>query len=218
MRLGIVWVTCVTLLAGCSTLSQDAAFSGQGNVAFSMVVSDGLEARDVENYALGFQRVDLSKSIFLSDSFEVTFSSAASLAGSEFKKPDELDSKFRFAGKAVKPGEYALIYKSTTSFYNSRTFINVNCYSLGAVLYRIKAGHINILPVVMARDSNGPSKTAIESQVRSVMRSYPNMSAPITFGEVIGGATFKSPSKEGIKKSCGKSGAHFSTATKQASQ
>jgi len=197
---------CVPILIGCSAISHDIRFDGTTGTSFAMVVLDDVPTRDTGKISFGFQRVDFSKSIFLPDTFEVIFPNPGLLEGNEFKKQDQMITTLRFAGKAVTPGDYALVYRLNSEMNDGRLFVDITCYSLGAVVYRFNAGKINIFPIVDIGTKSRITRASVESQVRTLLENYPNVSAPVNFSEAVGAATFKSAPTHGNKKSCGKPG------------
>jgi hypothetical protein len=208
MRLSVFSCLIVIALCSCSSISRDLKFtSDQGN-AFAMVVADGISVA-VQGYTFVFQRIDVDKSTFLSESFSVYFSGLGPLQGDEFKKPAELNTTRRFGGRPVTGGNYALV---------SRTFdrgsgpINQTCFTLGTPVFSIGDRSINILYVGTVNEENhAADRSTVESESKLVLSGYPNISAPIQPATVIGAIAFETgKGRFGGRGRCGESGAAIS--------
>jgi hypothetical protein len=175
-------------LAACSTVSRDEAFLGVGDGAYVLVAADNMPITGSQDHSYTFQRVNLSTSSFEREFFTVTFSGMGTMSGNEFRKPETLQTTVRFGGKAAPAGDYALINHRQMTTYGTATSTNIHCYSLGAAVFRLHEGVINIVPVgplplVRAGD--------LEAQVAEVMAGYPSMTASRQMAEMVGSARFE---------------------------
>jgi hypothetical protein len=192
---------CVAALGmgGCATISKETAFDGTSGAAFALVAGDGMRINGSESFSFGFVRVDVEQLKFLPDQFFVNFSGMPALEGDEFKRPEDLQTTVRFAGKSVAvAGNYALVARRDHAAYGYVNNTNVNCYTLGAAVYRIEAGHIVLIPVGHVQGGGPIDRAALRSQSSAVLANFPNMTAPRATAEVIG--TIKFETQKGFMK------------------
>src|SRR5689334_21591812 len=134
----------VAIVSGCSTISRETAYDGSAGGAFALVAADGMVANGSQTYLFGFQRIDLDKQTFLPEMFSVEFSALGTLGGNEFKKPDTLQTTLRFGGKPTVPGDYALVTRTDMASYGYSNSTQVNCFSKGTTVFRIREGRVNV--------------------------------------------------------------------------
>ena len=172
-------------LASCSTVGRDIGFAGEAGQAFVVLSVDGIG--DGRGHTFTFQRVDLATSAFQRQFVSITFSPMGPLMGDEFRTPEGLRTTRRFGGARLPAGDYALISRTDVTTYGTGgTSSMVDCYSLGAPVFRMRDGAINIIPLdAMARRSEA------ESEVAMVLAGYPNMTARQSVAETLGGAAFE---------------------------
>lgn len=177
----LIVLACTMLAAACSTVTTDTAFAPSSPNGYMIVAGNNLSRTESHTYS--FQRVDLTNATFLAERFNVFFGASGTLTNDELKVPEGLTTNLRFGGRAAAPaGDYALVSKSTA--YGTGNIVNVNCYSLGAVIFRIAPGTINVTSMAIPRDVD------VKAQVAQVLSGYPNISAPIGLTEIIGSAQF----------------------------
>lgn len=185
----------VAALAGCSTISRETAYDGSAGAAFALVAADGMVVNGSQTYIFGFQRIDLEKQAFLPDLFSVQFSGLGTLEGNEFKKPETLSTTLRFGGKAVVPGDYALIARTDMASYGYSSSTQVNCFSQGTAVFRIREGRVNVIQAGHVRGGGATDRKDLERQAATVLSGYPNMSAPVTLAESAGRVAFETKEK-----------------------
>jgi hypothetical protein len=195
MRARVFMCVLAASVSGCSTISRETAYDGSVGSAFALVAADGMVVNGSQSYSFGFQRIDLDKQTFLPDIFSVQFSGMGTLEGNEFKKPESLKTTVRFGGKAVLPGDYALITRTDVASYGYSTSIHVNCFSQGTPVFRIREGRVNIIPAGHIRGDGSIGHTDLEHQAAAVLSSYPNVSAPVTVSESAGRVAFETKEK-----------------------
>jgi hypothetical protein len=76
------------------------------------------------------------------------------------------------------------------------------------MIIRLKPGYVNIVSSFYAHPDAKAARAGVESQIKEVLKSYPNITAPITFAEPLGVVTFPDSPVHGNTKTCGYSG-HF---------
>jgi hypothetical protein len=185
LRVAALSALCVAL-AGCATVSRKVAFDGTEGTSFLLLAVDGLVGAN--SYSYIFRKVDRSSSTFQDDKFRLYIGSDS---GTLFEKPKTLDSAATFAGQAVPPGEYALITRSEFSYYGLSSAEGSGCFALGAAIFRVRKGQIQVISLGRGNSVNGADTKQVESQVATVMAAYPNMTAPISMAPVVGHLTFE---------------------------
>jgi hypothetical protein len=197
---------CITVVAGCPTVSRDMVFQSAPDTAFALVVADGMTINGSESYDFNFQRVDLQASQFLQDRFTVTFSGMGPIEGNEFRKPEGMETTLRFGGRSAPPGAYALVSRVDRASYGPSTSTRVNCFSLGATVFDVRAGAVNLIPGGNVRRP-APTLRPDPEQAADVLRGYPGVTAPIAPTEVLGGVTFATGRSAFGAETCNPSGA-----------
>jgi hypothetical protein len=112
------------------------------------------------------------------------------LEGNEFTRPKELQTTVRFGGKSVVAGDYALLTRTDTAAYGYVSNTNVNCYALGAAVYRITEGSIALVPVGHIDGNVRPDVATLQSQAAAVLTNYPKMAAPQVTAQLLGSIKF----------------------------
>jgi len=205
MRSAMVCVMALAL-AACSAITapshRDVAFSGRPGRAYLLVAAGPPEAINyaryggVETYV--FERVDLASAKFLREYvFVARDDSSEPKKGprDEFLKPETMvTSPFKFLGRSVATGEYALVeYVTRTEFV-----VHTDCFTLGSPVYRLQDGAINVVPVGSAAHVQ---PEMLKEQAEQLMKGYPAMAAPVVVAERLGLATYDTKQVLG-KKTC----------------
>jgi hypothetical protein len=178
------------MLAACSTgTGGDEAFSGGPGKSYVLVVaSDGMPMH-VGGDIFMFRRVDLASTTFLRETVTVWFNENPLLPGHEFRKPQTMAATpARFGGENIAPGDYTLISHIVGTREGAAAVSRVNCYSLGAPVYRFREGAINIVPRGEAAAAQGDE--TLQAQVAEVMTRYRQMTAPRVLAQQLGTASF----------------------------
>ena len=178
------------MLAACSTgTGGDEAFSGGPGKSYVLVVaSDGM-ASSASGDIFTFRRVDVASATFLRETVTVWFNENPLLPGHEFRKPQTMAATpARFGGENIAPGDYALISHIVSTRSAGAAVSRVNCYSLGAPVYRFREGVINIVPRGETAAAQG--NETLQAQVEEVMTHHRQMTAPRALAEHLGTASF----------------------------
>jgi hypothetical protein len=173
-------------LTGCASVSKNVAFDGTDGSSFALLAAKGIH--NGINYHFVFQKVNRDTSTFSADKFGLSVSPDA---GTLFETPEQLGTDIYYSGKAVPPGEYALIARFESSAYFTSSEGSA-CYTEGAGIIRIRKGQIQIIPVGPGNSSGTRDPAALEAEVEAVMAAYPNMVAPISVAPTVGNLTFES--------------------------
>lgn len=191
----------VASVSACSTISRETAYDGAGDNAYTVVAADGMRVNGSQSYSFLFQKFDVDARQFQPETFSVNFSGMGTIEGNEFKKPETLTTTLRFGGRDASPGDYALIARIDNAAYGYSQSTNVNCFSLGTAVFRIRAGHVNVLDAGNVRESRGFTREEIEKQAATVLAGYPLISAPLAFAEPVGTVVFEANDKNflGVK-------------------
>jgi hypothetical protein len=195
MRIRVFMCLAAASVSACSTISKETAYDGSPTGAFAVVVADGMVVNGSQSYSFGFQRIDLDKQAFLPDLYYVQFSGMPALEGNEFKKPDSLSTTLRFGGRAVLPGDYALIARTDLAAYGYSSSTQVNCFSKGTTVFRIRAGHVNLIDAGHVREAASADRVTLEKQAAVVLSAYPKISAPTAIAEPVGRVAFATGQK-----------------------
>ena len=205
----VVWVMALVLAACATTVSRDEAFSGGSGQSFAFI---GVPLDELETHTLTFKRVDLASSTFLGSSFYVKVQPQGSERWRRVPKDRDEAAALHFGGRQVAPGDYALVSHSVYRYLGSMSTEEVNCYALGAAIYRFREGAINIVliprfvPGWMQNAFGSPRKAAIDDEtlqaqaVKSLAGS-PNMTAPRVRAQPIGAARFETDKSNCIASS-----------------
>lgn len=190
MKIWLVAMTFVAGLAGCATVSQDITYDPAKGETFLMLAAEGITADLPGSYTYTLRRVDLTTSTFQSEWTNIVFDAGAgTFVVHEFKKPDSVATTVRFGGRAVTPGDYALVSRSDLrSGMVQSTY--TNCYSLGAPVFRILPGQINLVAINDAPLPGVLDDEKALSQAGEVLSLYPNMRSTRAMAERIGSITF----------------------------
>jgi hypothetical protein len=197
----------LALTACTTTISRGEGFSGEAGVSYVVIVADGMRTGAIQTHDFTLQRVDLTASVFLREFAYVRFGHKhISGGGDEFPKPEMMAASFRFAGRKLAPGDYALVVHEVYDSLGTMAMRQVNCYSHGAAIYRFREGAINIVRLgpsfdLSLRAIEVTDPAPIEMQVTQVLASYPKMTAPRVVAKLLGSARF-----DGGKKTCNTSG------------
>jgi hypothetical protein len=184
MRMKIAGALALALSA-CSTVSQDTALDPQGTEAFVMVATDGRSLSPSETLTYTFRQINVGNSTFTRQHASVFFNNVGPGAQTEFRAADGAAVTLRFGGRALPPGDYALISRTTSRSAPGAQLENTTCYSEGAVVFRMRPGVINLVHTA------GPAGLAsARREAAMVLQNYPNMTAPVEPAEAIGTATF----------------------------
>ncbi len=173
------------IVAGCATASRDVAFNGTEGTSYALLAVSDIVG--VNSYTYGFKKVDRSNSTFQSDGFRIRI---ASDAGNLFKKPEGVGTGVNFVGEMVPPGEYALVSRTESSRYGLASADGSSCFSLGAPIFRIRKGQIQMISLGGGNAVNAVDMTRLQRDVEIILSAYPNMTAPISIAPVIGHITF----------------------------
>ncbi len=132
-----------------------------------------------------FRQIHVDGPRFTRQHASVFFNNVGPGAQSEFRAAEGATVTLRFGGRALPPGDYALISRTTSRSAPGVQMENVTCYSEGAVVFRMRPGVVNLVPAA------GPDGLAhTRAQAETVLQNYPNMTAPVEPAEAIGTATF----------------------------
>lgn len=194
-------------LAACSALTapdhRDVAFSGSPGRSYLLVVAGPPETIDYTRYGgeetYVFERVDLASSKFLREYVFVARDDSSKPKDGprdEFLKPETMAaSPFKFLGRSVATGEYALVEYVT----RTQLAVHTDCFTLGSPVYRLQEGAINIVPLGSAAARTHPD--ILKEQVERLMTGYPAMAGPVVVAERLGLATYDTKQWLG-KKTC----------------
>ncbi len=180
----------LAVMSGCSSIDRDIAFDGAPDKAFLLVAADGMDISGTRSYLFEFRKVNLAASTLLDSRIAVNFSGMGPIEGDEFDKPEQLKTLVRFGGKPVTPGDYALTSRYDFTSLGTLNTTDVHCFALGAPVFHIHEGGINIVP---AGNVGGGTlhEEILPSQVSAVMANYPKMTAPLFSADLIGAIVFK---------------------------
>jgi hypothetical protein len=191
MKIRVLACTLAALATGCSTINRETTFESTAGEAFVLIVADGMRINGSESYLFNLQKMEADKPVFLPDIVGVYFSGMGAIEGSEFKKPETLSTTQRFGGKPASPGDYALISRIDSAAAGYSSSSTVNCYAEGAPIFRLSAGHVNVITPGSVRKDASVDGAALRQQVAAVLAGYPKVTAPIGFAEVVGQVAFK---------------------------
>lgn len=184
-------------LGGCKTIAHDQEFAGGQGRSYLIVAADGMS--NYGAYRFYFQKLDLKNSRFVDDSASVGFPHGGGLTGDEFEKPSDLVTTTRFGGKALPPGDYALLSRMDI-FGGLNSTQNWNCFAQGAPVFHVAEGQVNIVSAGNVTSGTARDLTLLQFEVTQVLKGYPRFSAPVTMLVPIGMITFNtSDSWAGVK-------------------
>jgi hypothetical protein len=188
LALAIALAAAVT---GCSSISRNINFEPKSDHAFALLAADGMIVNGSQSYLFELRKVNLETSSFSKDGATINFSGMGpQIEGNEFQKPEQSTTTVRFGGKEIPPGDYALIARYDFASYGMANSTTVNCFALGAAVFHIRSGTINIVPGGHVR--GGPFEPRpLQEQVSKVLSGYPKMTAPVMMAEPIGAITFQ---------------------------
>jgi hypothetical protein len=178
------------LVAGCSSVHHDMAFSEKSDKAFVLLAADGMPVTGSLGYSFAFQRVDLAKAVALDPYIRISFDGMA-LGGDEFSKPDSMKTLVRFGGRVMPAGDYALMGRFDTATYGMSVQNTVNCFSLGAAVYHLEPGKIAVVAAGNVRAREPIDASVLPAQIGQVLGGYPQMAAPVAVAVPTGVVTFK---------------------------
>ncbi|HEY4275565.1 MAG TPA: hypothetical protein VGM68_08785 [Rhizomicrobium sp.] len=178
------------LVAGCSSVHRDTAFSEKSDKAFVLLAADGMPVTGSLGYSFAFQRIDLAKAAALDSYITISFDGMA-LGGDEFGKPDGMKTLVRFGGRVIPAGDYALMGRFDTATYGTSVQNTINCFSLGAAVFHLEPGRIAVVAAGNVRAHGSIDASTLPAQISQVLGGYPQMTAPVTVAAPIGVVTFK---------------------------
>lgn len=171
-------------LSACATVREDITFQGDTDEAYVLVVGDGMGGAEIN--AITFREAILADRRFTRQHVSVFF---GGIASREFRTPEGMSTGIRFAGWSARAGDFLLLSHTRTTTYGMSTNSHQTCYAEGSVIYRFRAGAINIVPLGRLAAVN---RAELSAMVDQVLAGYPNMTAARVFAQPVGTATFES--------------------------
>jgi hypothetical protein len=189
-----------------STTPRNAVFDGsQPGVAMVVLVVDGMPTglMTSEYFVFGFRRVDLEARRFEKENFMVSFEPMGAIVDQELDKPRDMETSVRFGAIEVPAGDYFYLSRVDARHLSRQT----TCHSLGAPVFRLEPGRVNIVALGSVRGTLGVFPAVVEKQARAVLAGYPGVTAPVGHARRMGSLKFAPESDK--RRHCG-AGSSFS--------
>jgi hypothetical protein len=172
------------------------------DTSFVLIAADGIPADNRTSFRYTFRQVDVASKTFLSESFTVSFSSKGS-GEDELKRPKQLQTTMRFAGKKVPAGDFALVSITTRARNGRHRHDGVKCFSLGTMIYSLRGNQVSVVPIAPSRSGSSSAYSDAASDVSTILAQYPKLSSkPAAVADVIGSITFDSGTSATGRDSC----------------
>jgi len=207
MKAHVTVCAVILALAGCAT-APDRSESFEASSAHAYVLT-GVPLDANETHTLSFRRVDMTTTTFQDKIVSIRVGIDSGDVWKRAPKDRSEADAMRFGGRRLPPGDYALVEHSVSRFDGISTNIYVNCYSMGAPIYRLQQGAINVMLLERfvpgwIQKALGPvgrrerDTAALQAATDRFLGRYPNLTAPRVVIEAIGAARFETAEKKCI--------------------
>ena len=170
-------------VAGCAgSISKDLAYDENGKTAFVVLATNHINPGSSTAYSFNFRKVDLENGKFLKGSFKIEFPSPgsfAALSSDQLATPEDVYIRNVFGGKDVTPGVYALTSTHSIVSYGASTRTSIFCSSLGAPVFALEPGVVNVVATGSGRIPRSPDANQALAEAQIVLSAYPNIAAEI---------------------------------------
>lgn len=191
MKFYLSIVVAALCVGGCSSVGHDAAYRGEAGTAFVLIAEDGSWDAGKKDFVYRLRPLNAAKNAFEKGSQSVAFFDWKVFPSSEFTKPDTLNTPLRLAGLRVPAGDYALTTHFSRGYTEQGNTSFVTCFSLGAAVFRLQEGVINVIHTSKNHDHPLLDAETTKADVAAFLAEHPKMTAPVVHSTAIGSVTFQ---------------------------
>ncbi|MEM6747518.1 MAG: hypothetical protein AAF608_08875 [Pseudomonadota bacterium] len=184
------WVVLAFLLASCGStkLGQDFSFEGSNDEA--LIAMDRFHAAPSLAYGLPdtalIRRVDLDEKTFVSGDIRIVFGNF----GRILSYPDG-DGRLGLNIRRVPLGDYAWVGHDTVTQSGNLTTTRTNCYSEGALVFRLQPGAVNVVEVAPINLPDAPTMSPTAERLPSMNAAFPNIAGGFVMAPAVAKITFE---------------------------